>query len=283
MLNTIATGYFRESALGAGWDFTGPAIPSWGPEIEKATLANGDELLVGANSRAAAQRDVTLKTEVVEVSVDPGVLINGRLRDSDGTEYPLVQGSYCAKPNGCTCPKGESGPSQPLHGKALIGVWGNGGAETTVATFTGESLKTWCKSKPPGKSSNIVVSGAASAQFTKKGLCDPQFDGDPTKMLSIFTSDNDYNTMALTFSLDHYKGPGDYSFNPNGGDGQLNVGDWQTDQMPDEANAGGVHISSQTSTHTTGFVHATAINTKTGSIVHVTGPFSCAANIKDIE
>jgi hypothetical protein len=285
MLNTLTTGYFREPALGKGWDLTGPGIPQTGPEILKATIDSSEDVLVGAQARSADQREMAIKSEVVDVSVEPGALVNGRLRDSDGTEYPLAQGSYCAKPNGCTCPKGESGPSQPLHGKALVAVWG--GPADTGATFTGESLKDWCKSKPPGKSSYIVVSGATSAQFTKKGLCDPQFDGDPTKMLSIFTSDNDYNTMALTFSLDHYKGPGDYSFNPRSGEGQLNIGDnggsWQTDQMPDEADAGGVHISSQTSTHTTGFVHATAINTKTGSIAHITGPFSCAANIKDVE
>jgi hypothetical protein len=291
MLDNMATGYFRTPELGPGWDFTGPGIPQTAPKIPTFTVTSGSGAAVAAAPRATGQADVTLKTEVVEVSVDPGETVNGRVRDADGNEYPLVAGAYCAKAGGCTCPNAQA-PVQPLRGKALVGV--TGGSDDAVALLEGETLKDYCKKAPPKTQTHVTIGGAYSGKVTEDGICDPNYAHDPGIFRGFFTSDEE-PTAALNLADDRYKGPGKYAFaNSDGLDprepkptARLNVGVtppgqshtyiWETEKMPKGSNPGFLQITSQTADTITGTITATALNDDDGSTITVSGTFTCDA------
>jgi hypothetical protein len=108
---------------GAKWTTVGPAMgnPNAAP-ISYVEIKPGVSRGVVAPARANALLAASIQAPVVALKVKPGGAAHGVLRDGNGYEYPLRDGTLCIYPEG---------------GGGLITIALNGGAVASTVTLTG--------------------------------------------------------------------------------------------------------------------------------------------------
>ncbi len=142
-LDTWASSYFREPAMGPAWEMEGPGLPaSRGPVRLVLAAAEGQTQPFSAPAYANRVYAVSASAEIIVFTVQGHV----RLGDPGfKQEYVLSGGSFCTKPDGCTCPPGTTfaGPP-PIHlsAESLLGV--TGGPDGAQGTVAGYALKDFC-------------------------------------------------------------------------------------------------------------------------------------------
>jgi hypothetical protein len=142
-LDTWASGYFREVAIGPAWEFEGPGLPDSGEAVPLLlSVANGTAPLFASPSYANAIYVLVSSADIVEFSVDG----HARLGDpGTGQEYVLQGSAFCTKVGGCTCPPGTEfagAPPNRLSAQSHLAI--TGGSSGTHGIVTGHALEEYC-------------------------------------------------------------------------------------------------------------------------------------------
>jgi hypothetical protein len=142
-LDTWASGYFREPAVGPAWEFEGPGLPAEPAPIRLVlTVANGTTKPFSALAYANSIFSLSSSADIVTFDVEG----HARLGDPGfRQEYVLTGGSYCTKAGGCTCPPGTEfagAPPNRLSAETLLAV--TGGQSGTQGTVIGHRLAEYC-------------------------------------------------------------------------------------------------------------------------------------------
>lgn len=190
-LDSEASVFFREPALGASWDVHGPNVPSAGEVRFKPTeekLAGAQELVTVAPYADGAYRVSTKKMPagkpVLEV-IATGV--NMRLHSTDGGEVDEVDVGHlklCTSSKGCECPSHPSGAlKQFKEGDLAVAGGPGGGSVWLIPKARCEQLlaPTKCETLLPGFSTEF---GEA---LKEKGLHVAQEDNIPA--IGYYSSD----------------------------------------------------------------------------------------------
>ncbi|MGA1837224.1 hypothetical protein VD659_09870 [Herbiconiux sp. 11R-BC] len=136
-----ASGYFRDSSR-AGWDMTGPGIPSVKPDDVDDTfrIENGSHEAQPILEAATDYARVVSTADILDVVLD-GV---GRMKVGTGSEpfVPAHSMSFCSRPDGCNCPDGLTllKPLAPLSRGEEVVVALTGGVQPGSFGFTGRSF-----------------------------------------------------------------------------------------------------------------------------------------------
>jgi hypothetical protein len=283
MLNTWAPGYFRSPNFGPGWDFTGPGVPPTAVAIKSTTLTNNTIAALGTQPASADVGQVAVKADVVEVSAEPGGTGFGRLRDQNGAQYPIANGTYCGRPGGCTCPSGGAGPAQPLVGTIAVALTGNASPASSVH-LTGTALDSYCEKAPSPAGGTSLSIGPATG--TRPGDCTTSFVGSPANFWAFFTSDTS-PTYSLQLTVKPYEGAKEYKVFGGGALSAPNVqvSDstghiWESRQMPPGPTpVGSFTVTSESSTTMTGTVFAMVSDGGVSdSRLNVSGAWTCDAS-----
>ena len=270
LVDTWGPSYHRANWPGPGWNFTGPAIPPAKASVPKSSVTNGGTVPVTSVARGAAIRRVSLKADVTIVSGDA----RGRLTDYDSNQRPLTDGTYCTRPGGCTCPDAKPGPPDSLDGALLVGVSGH--KDVATVKFKGQSLKDWCKKAPAGGRTEIT--GAFSGTITEVGSCSVSSDGE---FQANFVT-NKSPRRILQIDTGSYAGPGPYPATQSGVTSGPRVWvtdgfgtDYGTDHQPEDADAGGFTVSSETARQMRGTVDAAMFDDGQNLRGHASGTWVC--------
>jgi hypothetical protein len=174
VLDTWASSYERDTALGADWDLTGPGIPApvlyGGPPVPTVTLGTAKPLPVKTPAYTSLDEDLTSQADVVLVSISG----TSRLHDSASFErVGSANGSYCTKQGGCTCPPGSAyqGPALPqLTGVLHLAV--TGGPQGANGTVSGLTLQQFCNQKNGTADTSLcnIISVAEFSQAVGGGV-----------------------------------------------------------------------------------------------------------------
>jgi hypothetical protein len=138
----------RDTARGASWDMSLPAIPSSKPDITKTTVTNKIPATLSASPASNSLWNVGLKADTVTFSVVGQQL--GRLSWDGAPDTPVAAldgATYCARSGGCECPGTGGRVIDPAPApSALVAVTGT--AQGTIVKITGSKLSTKCKDLP---------------------------------------------------------------------------------------------------------------------------------------
>jgi hypothetical protein len=226
-LDSWASGYARDASLGTAWDTTGIGITSTKPPIPFYAGSGNTQVSIDAGPRSSAVARVQIADQVLMVSSSGGTPF-GRLRDASGSTIGLDTASYCVTGQDCSCPSGSPGFGDTLPGIAPGPAWValSGSNAATHLTLARVSAAVWCQHPVggiPGGSSNIVVSGAASATSFQSGHNDSctihqSSPYPPGVNFSCFFEMVEPGGQITQVSLTdfHYTGPGDYHVTDRG-------------------------------------------------------------------
>ena len=143
-LDSWASGYFRDPAIGPPWEFDGPGLPALpGPKPLSLSVANGKAASFSAAAVTNAIYNLSSSADIIVFEVSG----HARLGDTvDLQDYVLGSRSFCTKDGGCACPPGTafSGtPPTPLSTETLLAV--TGGPDGTTGTVTGHPIEDLCR------------------------------------------------------------------------------------------------------------------------------------------
>ena len=283
-LDSWASGYARDPSLGAGWDTTGIGITPSKPPIPFYAGSGNTQVSMDAGPRSSAIAQVQIADQVLIVSGSGGTPF-GRLRDASGSTFDLGAGAYCVTGQDCSCPQGSPGFGDTLPGiapgPAYVALSGNNSA--THITLARVSASVWCQHPVggiPGGTSNIVVSGGASATSFQNGHNDSctihqttAFGKPELQCYFEMFEPGEPCCTQVAFTTYGNVGPGSYdaafpddSFGPVVSYADLAT-TWSTSEMPTQLDSqgyeqwqtppGGFSISSETATTISGSVSAT--------------------------
>lgn len=148
-LDTWASSFFRQPAVGPAWELEGPGLPSRaGPGRLVLAAANGETTPFSAPAYTNSIFSLSSNADIVSFA------IHGHVRLGDpghGQEYVLAGTSFCTKDGGCICPPGtafDGAPPNPLSAETLLAV--TGGMKGARGTVTGHSLDEFCHKQGGG-------------------------------------------------------------------------------------------------------------------------------------
>jgi hypothetical protein len=145
-LDTWASGFYRDSNLGAPWYADGPWTLSAHAQPHEKTIGTGDSADLAASVVTDQDWTITSATDVLEVRMTGHVRMHTK---PAGNETDTAQRWLCTKSGGCTCPPGYrySGPDlEPVDPVVQFGL--TGGLAGAGGTIRGHSLNEYCKPLP---------------------------------------------------------------------------------------------------------------------------------------
>ncbi len=145
-LDTWASGFFRDSLMGAPWNAVGIWQVQQRAGRQKFNLGNGDIEAVSADYVANTIIDLNSTADIVETSIGG----HARLRAGTIDDIGLQQRFYCTRSGGCTCPAGQTLSLSDLENappQMSIGI--TGGLETVSGTVVGHRLEEYCTPGTP--------------------------------------------------------------------------------------------------------------------------------------
>ncbi len=142
-LDTLASTYFRQAALGPAWELAGPGLLDAPTPIRKVlTASNGNTTPFSAPAYTNRLFSLSSSADVLRFAVAGHV----RLGDpGNNQDYIPSSGLFCTKDGGCACPPGLTfggAPPTPLSAESLLAV--TGGVDGTNGTVAGLSLEDAC-------------------------------------------------------------------------------------------------------------------------------------------
>ncbi len=136
-------GLIMDDALGPEWEYDGTVIPDNDPSPQPVTDSAPFTSQIAA--RASDGGQLRLKSDVI--TIDAPKDLRGLLR-SGGDQRKLARGAYCAKPGGCKCKTHANLALPKLDPTTYFGY--NDPKKARTVTFSGRSLKDYCKKPRPG-------------------------------------------------------------------------------------------------------------------------------------
>jgi hypothetical protein len=150
-------GLVRDPNLGPEREYTGPFIPR--STVRTSTITNGGRPVISTiQARGSVAGKLEIRADVITIQADRD--LKGLMR-SGGDQLRLKKGAYCAKRGGCKCRTQANLALPQLAATTYFGY--SDKAKARTVTFTGRSLRDYCKRPSPGPAGGAGASdGPAS-------------------------------------------------------------------------------------------------------------------------
>ena len=142
---TWGSSFLRNSALGAGWDTTGPGITTAKFEPSTTVVSNGSNRPADVAGYTNYIMGLNVTADVVTINTGS----HSRLHSDTPTGYAADNpaGTYCAASGGCNCPSGSARSGLPALPAIPAGTYylsDNGGSGGDQMSVSGQSLDDYC-------------------------------------------------------------------------------------------------------------------------------------------
>lgn len=135
-LDSWTSSMSRRATFGGAWDTSGPGITEDSAPQFPLAVGKGAPARVATPAYMGRIYALAVSTDLIDVSITG----HGRLADGSVDESSLGSGTYCLRPEGCTCPDGSSPENATdLAGSgALLAL--TGGPDGAQGTIQGRDL-----------------------------------------------------------------------------------------------------------------------------------------------